>query len=279
MTGVPPPSAVPPAAAVLRRALLIWGAGHLALGDRRGWLLAAMQLLAVGTLAAVAALYIESTRWLVVLLGLIGVVAVWIAQAVDAHRRAVAAGARPGGELQVAAILPLIVALVGGFWLVGGDLGSPGATLQRYVSAWQSDRPMSAVALLAEPVAPDLLATEWQGQREQLRVLVAGAAARYGSQAGLDPRLPYNSLRFAEAVGAGGDGRAVVAVDLVRRERFETQLFGLIPTASQRTVVIQRLGEVRLRVEQAPPPWWLPAGLAPPARVWVIDEVALELGD
>lgn len=268
---------MPSAARVLRRALLVWGAGHLLLGDRRGWLLVGAQVLAVAGLAVLAALLIEGTRWLAVLIALVIFVTAWLGQAVDAHRRAIAAGGAPGGEVQIAALLPLVVVLVGGFWLVGGDLASPGATLQRYVSAWQAEKPDRAVGLLDEPVDATALGIEWRRQREQLRLLVADAALRHGSQAGLDPRLPFNSLRFEEQFRERGGGRAVVAIDLVRRERYETELFGIIPTAAQRTVLVRRLGTVVLRAEPAAVPAWLPAGLASPARVWVIDELALEL--
>ncbi len=268
---------MPRASVVLRRALLVWGAGHAALGDRRAWLLAPLQVVAVVALVVATAQLIETTRWLVVLLGLVGLIVAWLGQALDAHRRAVAAGAAPGGELQLAAALPLLVVLVGGFWLVGGDLGSPAATLQRYVSAWQNDRPDEAVGLLAEPPDAAALDVEWQAHRERLRLLVGAAATRYGSQSGLDARLPFNSLRFEDVSASPASSQAVVRVDLVRRERYETQLFGLIPTAAQRTVLVQPLGEVRLHAAQAPPAAWLPGWLVAPARVWLIDEVALDL--
>jgi hypothetical protein len=268
---------MPSAASVLRRALLIWGAGHLALGERRGWLLVMAQPVAILALALSAALLIETTRWLVVLLLLALVLVVWLLQALDAHRRAQLAGGAPGGEMQVAALLPLAVVLLGGFWLVGGDLGSPAATLQRYVSAWQSDRPENAVALLAEPPDPTALGADWQSQREQLRLLVAGAAARYGAQSGLDAGVPFNSLRFEEVPLSRAGGRTIVNVDLVRRERYETELFGLIPTAAQRTVLVQRLGNVHLAARPAPSPEWLPSWLVAPARIWLIEDVSLDL--
>ena len=269
--------ATPSASRVLRRALLVWGAGHLALGLRRGWLLVGLELISLVLLAMLAMLLIEGTRWLAVLLAVIGFIVAWIAQALDAHRRALAAGGAAGGEMQLAALLPIVVGLLGGFWLVGGYLGSPAATLQHYVSAWQAGQPSEALALLDEPVDGAALGAEWSAGRQQLEMLVDAAARRYGSQSGLDPRLPFNSLRFEEVVAERRAGRAVIAVYLVRRERFETELFGIIPTAAQRTIAVRQLGVVRLHAEPAPTPAWWPATIGNPSRVWLIDEVALDL--
>jgi hypothetical protein len=260
---------------VLRRALLVWGTGHLALGDRRGWLLLLIQPLAICGLVVLAALMIEGTRWLAVLIALVGFVLLWLGQALHAHYLAQRGGATGGGEIQVVALLPVLVVLLGGFWLVGGALGSPGATLQQYVSAWQNGNPAGAAQLFHVPADSAALTATWQAQRQYLAALVDDAARQYGSQAGLDPALPFNSLRFEELPGQRGGGRAVVAIDLVRRERFETELFGFIPTAAQRTVLVRRLGLVRLHAEAARTPWWLPAGMANPSRVWQIDEVQL----
>lgn len=262
---------------MLRRALLVWGAGHLALGQRRGWLLVLLQPLALAGLLVLAGLLIEGSRWPVVLLALVGLLLIWLGQAIDAHQRATRAGAQPGGELQLAALLPPAAALLAGFWLVGGSLGSPSATLQRYVSAWQADSPAPAAALFLEPAEAASLGAAWQAQRQLLIGLVEDAARQYGSQAGLDPQMPFNSLRFEEQVEGRLAGQAVVAIDLVRRERYQTQLLGFIPTAAQRTVPIRRLGVVRLQAVPAATPWWLPAGLANPSRVWRIDEVLLTL--
>jgi len=253
----------------------VWGSGHLALGNRRGWLLLAAQPLAIAGAALLAALLIDTSRWLAVLLALVALVALWFGQAVHAYQAARRAGAAAGGELQVVAALPLVVLIVGGFWMLAGEFGSPGATLQRYASAWQSGSPQAAAALFAEPVDATVLASDWQAQQGYLVRLVDEGARQYGPQAGLDPQMPFNSLRFEEIAADRGSGRAVVAIDLVRRERFQTQLLGFIPTAAQRTVRVRRLGLVRLHAEPAPTPWWLPAGIVNPGRVWRIDEVSL----
>ncbi|HEY7600044.1 MAG TPA: hypothetical protein VH741_08960 [Candidatus Limnocylindrales bacterium] len=262
---------------MLRRALLLWGTGHLAQGDRRGWLLLALQPLAIAGVALLASLLIDTTRWLAVLLALVALVALWLGQAVHAYVGARRAGGAAGGELQVVVVLPLVVVVVGGFWMLAGEYGSPGATLQRYVSAWQSDSPQAAASLFSEQPDPALLASDWQAQHGYLVELVDAGFREYGAQSGLDPQAPFSSLRFEELAAERQSGRAVVAIDLVRRERFQTQVLGLIPTAAQRTVLVRRLGLVRLHVEPAPSPWWLPGGIVNPGRIWRIDEVAVSV--
>ncbi|HSH22104.1 MAG TPA: hypothetical protein VK992_05800 [Candidatus Caenarcaniphilales bacterium] len=269
---------MPSAAAVLRRALIGWGLGHVALGDRRGWLLLAVHLLALGALLLVGATLIEGSRWIVLLPALLLIVAAWVAQAVHAHQRALDLGAAPGGELQIALLLPLIVAGVTLFWLVGGHHASPTATLQQYVAAWRSERPAVAAALFAEPLEEAALAAAWQRHEEYVTQRVAEAAAAFGSFSGLDPRQPFNGLRFVELVEERTANSAVFAIEITRRERIETTLFGILPTATQQTVVVERIGTVRVAAHDAPPPSWLRSGNLLPSRVWFVEDVQLPVG-
>jgi hypothetical protein len=262
----------PGAAAVLRRALLAWGAGHLALGDRRGWLLLLLQPLALAATLGLAVLLLDSSHWIAVFPVLVLLIGTWIGQAMHAHRLALARGMAPGGETHLALVLPLVIVLLSGFWLVGGGRASPAATMQHYVSAWQAGRPEAAQHLFARPADADGLAEQWNAQRQHIETLVRDAAARYGVLSGLDPARPFNSLRF-EAVAAPGADSAIVAVDVVRRRRVETNLFGLIPTATQETVLVEQLGTVRLGARPAPSPEWLPIGA--PGVVWVIEQIRL----
>ena len=270
-----PTNNLPPASAVLRRALLVWGLGHIALGDRRGWLLALAQPLAIGGLIAFAALLIDGTRWMLVLPALLLLLVCWLGQAVNAHRTAIARGATPGGELQIALFLPLVVAAVSSFWLLGGTYGAPATVLRSYVDAWVADRPDTAVALFARPVAPGDVAVRWLIDEAYLRQRVAEAAVRFGSTSGIDPELPFNSLRFSELPSTAPD-MALVNIEIVRRQRVETVLLGFIPTAAQQTVVVEQLGTVRLRALPAPGLPWLPA-VRTGARIWRIDGV--DIGD
>jgi hypothetical protein len=267
-----------PATAILRRALLVWGLGHLALGDRRGWLLLALQPLAIAVVVGLAVLLIDSTRWIVVFPCLALLVVAWLGQAIHAHQLALRHGAPGGGEMQIVWVLPVIMAIMTAFWLFGGDHGSPAATLQEYVSAWHGGRVSDATGLFAEPPTDEQLAIVWRGHEEYVRRQVQAAAARFGPMSGLDPDDPLAGLRYLEMTEERSADSALVAVDIIRRQRVETTLFGLIPTATQETVLVERAGLIRLHALPAPLPAWLPAG-QPPPRVWRIDEVRLPLGE
>jgi hypothetical protein len=258
---------------VLRRSLVFWGLGQLAIGDRRGWLLLLAQPLAIVGLFVLAAVLIEGTRWMVVFPALLLVLAAWFGQALSAYRRAVELGARPGGELQVVGFLPLALVAVTTFWLVGGSLGAPASTLARYVSAWEHGRSADAVALFAEPISQAEIDAMWAAQTAYLEQQVSAAAIQYGPLSGIDPEQPFNSLRFTEQPATAAD-LSMVAVELVRRQRVETLLLGFIPTATQETVVVEQLGTITLRALPDPPPSWL-AGLNSGARVWLIETIDL----
>ncbi|HWH24973.1 MAG TPA: hypothetical protein VNW68_08805, partial [Candidatus Limnocylindria bacterium] len=158
---------LPGAAAVLRRALLIWGLGHLALGDRRGILLVILQPLAVAAFVVAAVQLLPGTRWIVLFPALVALIFVHVGQALHAYRLAVRRGATPGGELQAVWLLPAVAMLTSVFWMIGGDEGSPEATLQRYVSAWQHERPAVAAELFSQPLQVSTIEAAWQGQHER----------------------------------------------------------------------------------------------------------------
>lgn len=221
-------------------------------------------------------LLLDSTRWIVVLPVLGALIVAWLGQAVHAHQRAVALGAAPGGELQIAWALPVILAVMTAFWLFGGDRGSPAAALQGYVSAWHAGRVDDARSLFVEPVEQSALAEAWRAQRAYVRLRVSEEAARHGPSSGLDPQDPFGGLRYVEQTDRRTPNSTLVAVDIVRRQRVETTLFGLIPTATQETVLVERAGLIRLRAVPAQWPAWLPAG-QPPPLVWRIEEVSLPL--
>ncbi len=131
--------------ATLRRAILIWGLGDLALGDRTaaiGWLLAEVIGLA---LVVVASLTLANTTWYLVpfVLGA-AFIAIWAYQAVRAFRRAErrqgAIAPTPRGSPAAAMAwltLPLLVWGTG-FWLISAEGTSPSAVLDRFVSEWPS---------------------------------------------------------------------------------------------------------------------------------------------
>jgi hypothetical protein len=248
------------AAGVLRRSLIVWGWGHIALGDRRGWLLVLLQPLAIAGLAFAAWQLIDGTRWLAVFLPLVALLVFWVGQAVHAHRRALAVGAAPGGELQLAWFLPVVLALVSAFWLIGGRHGSPASAVEAYMTAWQSDRPDLAVAFYGDN-APDaaVVVQLWREQRAWLTSQIDAARATYGPTSGLDPARPFSSLRVSQT------GSTSFIVELVRAETYQTTILGFIPTAGQRTVVIAPVLAVTV-IEEAQ------AGFLP-SSVWHVETV------
>ena len=260
---------------MLRRALLAWGLGHLALGDRRGWLLLLLQPLAIGGVATITLLLVDSTRWILVFPCLALLIVLWLGQAVHAHQVALRRGAQGGGELQIAWVLPVILTVVTAFWLFGGDHGSAASTLRDYVAAWHTGQVEAARGLFVEPPVDGQLASTWEQEQQYIRDRVTQAAALYGSASGLDPADPFAGLRYVELTHEGAADTVLVAVDIVRRQRVETSLLGLIPTATQETVLVERAGLIRLRTVPATWPAWLPAGAGPPPRVWRVEEVSL----
>jgi hypothetical protein len=247
-----------------------WGLGHVYLGDARGWLLLVLELLAAAGIFILAATLIDGTRWLVVFPPLVLFFVVWVGQALDAYRRALRAGGEPGGEMSLAAVLPVAMVVFTVFWLVGGRHGSPSATLQSYIEAWTSARPEAGARLFR--VAPDAaaLSAEWAAARDEMVERIATARALYGAESGLDAARPFSSLRFREVEQAGG--QATMVVEIVRSERVQTTLLGIVPTAAQETVVVEPALTIDLALERAATPPWLPfAGIE--SYVWKISSV------
>jgi hypothetical protein len=260
---------LPGAAGVLRRALLVWGWGHLALGDRRGWLLVLLQPLAIGGLLFAAWQLIDGTRWLAVFVPLVALLVFWVGQAVHAHGRATALGGATGGELQLALFLPFAFAVLTAFWLIGGRHGSPASTVEAYIDAWQANRADAAANLFAGPdfdVAG--LQRFWADQSSELTTRLTQGRATYGPLSGLDPAHPFNSLRVSEEP-APVAGQATFRIEIVRTESFATTMLGLIPVAAQRTVVVQPLAQIALREEPSS------AGLLP-SSTWGVAAIWTE---
>lgn len=220
------------------------------------------------------ALLIDGTRWMIVFPALMLFIAVWLGQAIDAQRRAIELGARPGGEMQVTIVLPVLVGLVSAFWLVGGDNGSAASTLRDYVAAWRGGGAQHAVGLFHQSPGADALGATWAAHDALLAERVENAARTFGSGSGIDPARPFNSLRMLEQDSSSSAERVIVDVEIVRRQRVETLLLGIIPTASQQTVVVERLGTITLiSVPDEAPDWWPDS--RPLGRVWRIESVAL----
>ncbi len=252
---------MPQPAQVLRRALFIWGWGHATLGDRRGWLFAVIQLIAIADWLIVAVQLIDGTRWLAVFVPLVLIIVFWVGQAVHAYRRAIRLGGAPGGELQVAAFLPLVLAVFTAFWLIAGRHGSAASTVEAYIEAWEANRPDIGRALLAHAgyQGPDPIDL-WPGERSSLVAQVTAGEAAYGPTSGLDPMRPFSSLRVSQT------SANTFVVEIVRSETFQTKLLGLIQTSGQRSVTVATLFTISC-VEQ-------PSGGVGGSSVWLIDNLA-----
>lgn len=128
---------------VLRLAILGWGLGDLAMGRRVAgttWLIGEAVGLAV--VAATTFLFADTTWYLVPFLAGMIFIAVWTAQAIAAYRRAERSGAAfptaPTGSSAIAVAwltIPLL-AWGTGFWLFAAQSATPGAVLDRFVTAW-----------------------------------------------------------------------------------------------------------------------------------------------
>jgi hypothetical protein len=217
-----------------------------------------LQPIAIAGLAFAAWQLIDGTRWLAVFLPLVLLLVFWVGQAVHAHQRALALGAASGGELQLAWFLPVVLALFSAFWLVGGRHGSPTSAVEEYMAAWEANRPDLAVGLFSDDRPPEsVLAALWQERRTSLTAAMEQARATYGPSSGLDPTRPFRSLRVTQT------GPTAFTVELVRSESYETAILGFIPTAGQRTVVVEPVMWITVNERSVP-------GLLP-SSVWRIQ--------
>jgi hypothetical protein len=223
---------------VLRRALVAWGWGHLAIGRAAiGRTLLVAEAVALLLVAWLTIGLADSSAYLVPFLGGIGFLVAWGAQAVHAYRAAQAAqpAQPPTPERSPATAigwlsLPLLVWGTG-FWLIGAHAATPAAALDRFVSAWTSD---------------ELESGDWPAT-----VLAAAgdAAARLGS--GPDR---FRDVRFS--IARERDGRALAVGEAIHYERRPTRLFAIFPGSELVPVADERL----LSLELAARPVALPGG-------------------
>lgn len=216
---------------VLRRALLGWGLGHLALGRSSTGL--GLLLLEVVSLAIVAWLTIglaDTSAYLVPYLGGIAFLAAWAWQAVAAYRiargSAQAVGPTPARSPALAMgwlALPLLVWGTG-FWLIGAGAATPAAVLDRFVTEWNAgtletgDWPATVVS--AARTASADLGTDADRLRDlRLRVTEHGAdtATAVAEAIHYERRDARFLWVFAGAELVPVADRAVLELDLVGR--------------------------------------------------------------
>jgi hypothetical protein len=300
-------------ARVLRRGLLAWGLGHLALGLRRGWLLICAEVAALALLGVGLVPRSQGTLADVVFCALVLFFVAWAGQAVDAYQRAVervapaaagesgvriqsagfpASAARPGADVAApdppgpAARAPLLVLLLvvpatvvfTVFWLIGGGAASPTAALQQYVADWRDGDAARAYEHVVTGDGPAALRESWAKDATFIDGRIRALAAQYGPASGLDAERPFASLGFTLEPGVAGDvtgdaggDTATAAIDIVRQATVHESFLGLFPAASQRSVPVERVGTIRLRLVELPAPF----GVGPPDRAWRVERVSL----
>lgn len=286
MPGDLPPPRVGSARGAIRRSLVAWGWGQLATGDRRGWLLLALEVVAVVGFALVAIPYARGTSSGLVFIAGAAFVGVWAAQALHAERRArrrlepFAAGAPAGAAVELLWLAPIVVAGATAFWSLTGPATSPDDLLADYVDLWRTGRAADASVLFAVPPDPVGLEAAWQRQSARLTNETIRAAAQAGAAGGIDPTDPWASVRWNEpdqtststaGQGVNVAGRFTAGATVVRRETARDSFLGLVPTTSERLVPIDDLGTIGLRTVELPGP--LPG--TPPVVAWRIDAVQL----
>jgi hypothetical protein len=211
---------------ILRRALLAWGLGHLALGRAgRGRALLAAEAVALGMVAWLTIGLADSSAYLLPYLAGMAFIVAWGWQAVDAYHAALRIQperASTPARSPAAAIgwlsLPLLV-WGAGFWLVAGTSASAAAVLDRFVTAWTSDA-------LDATWAPDV--------RRDARA--AAAALGTGEDRFRDVRF-----RLVEA----DERRATAVGEAIHFERRPSRFLGvfsgteLVPVADRRVVTLE----------------------------------------
>ena len=211
---------------VLRRAIIGWGLGHVALGrGSLGWALLAAELASALLVAWLTIGLADSNLYLVPFLAGVGFLVAWGWQAVAAYRSAQAAQAAraPTPERSPATAigwlsLPML-AWFTGFWLFGADAATPAAALDRFVGAWTSDT---------------MAADEWPRE-----VVAAADEAAEGLGAGPDR---FRDVRFT--IVSVADGRASAVADAIHYERRPSSFLvfegtELVPVVDERILSLE----------------------------------------
>jgi hypothetical protein len=251
---------------VLRRALVAWGLGDLALGRRR----AAVAWLGAEVLAALLVAWLviglaETNAYVVPFLAGCAFLAAWTAQAASAYHRARAAtGAAaptPVGSPAAAMAWLGVPLLVWGtaFWLIGGQAATPAAVLDRFETRWPD---VAEAGSLPEGIATNRLAVG-AAALDALHVLEARCQASAGETCG-NPTTLLRNLRIT--VTSQGDDTAEAVAQVVTFERRPSTFLWFI--AGTQLVPVPQ--ETVLSFELRASPAALPGGIDVGARSWRI---------
>jgi hypothetical protein len=261
----------------VRRSLVVWGWGHVATGDRRGFLLAAAEIAWLAALAWFAPPLLDGSLVSAIFVAGVAFMAAWGGIAILAYRRAIrqrmadGSDGPDGGTAELLWLAPVAIVGMTILWAIGGSMARPDATLARYVRDWQTGNAEGAVSLFVAPPAPADLDAIWERQLAALHNELVALEAE-GGGSGVEPDRPFGSMRFMEPAAGGGTGDTRrVKVEIVRRETIRDSLLGLFPTTSQVLVPVADLGWLELGRVSRPSDR---AGV-PGSPVWLIDRFDL----
>ena len=240
----------PDAGSVLRRALIGWGLGHLALGHvGAGRALLVTEVVAAALVAWLAVGLADTSAYLVPYLAGVLFLAAWGWQAVDAYRlarRPPAAADVPASRSEAVAIGWLAVPLLvwgAGFWLVAAEEATPAATLDRFMTDW---------------TAGTLDAEEWGAQ------VTAEADAAADGLGKAEDRFQDVRVRIVDE----DDRTATAVAEAVHYERQDTTFLWVFPG----TELVPVADDEVLRLELAADEAALPGGGSIGALRWSIVE-------
>jgi hypothetical protein len=255
---------------VLRRALLAWGLGDLALGKRGSGVAWLAGETAAVLVVAYLAIGLAGTTWYLVpfVLG-IGFLAAWALQAVRAYRlaqRAAAIGPTPPRSPAVAvAWLSLPLLLWGaGFWLVAAEAASPPAVVDRFETLWPQ---LGAGSRAGDRLGLSEADTDRAAAAlDRLRELCA--ARELSTDCANGPSNLLRDVRFSVVQTDADEARAVAQV--VAFERRPSTFLGFI--SGTELVPVQRETVLTIRLQLHPSP--LPGGWDIGAGRWRVVNVA-----
>lgn len=224
-------SAPPDPGRVLRRALVAWGLGHLAIGRRRmGYGLMAAEVVAVLLVAWLTIGLADTSAYLVPFIAGVAFIVAWTWQAVHAYRSANAllAASSPTPERSPAAAigwLSLPLLLWGtGFWLIGAHAATPASVLDGFVTDWSGGE----------------LGPSWSSS---VRAEASAAEAQLGGGPDRFRDLRVQVIRSA-------DGRATAAAESIHYERRASRFLGIFPGSELVPIADQRI--LTLELEAVP---------------------------
>ncbi|MCC6618484.1 MAG: hypothetical protein IT341_05515 [Chloroflexi bacterium] len=225
----------PDPAVALRRALLLWGLGHIGVGrTTTGWLLLVAEVLAIVGVAWLTIGLADTSAHMVAYLTGVAFITAWAWQAVDAYRSAVKrrsqdieATARSAAAAIGWLCLPLL-AWGAGFWLLGTHAGTPAGVIDRFVTAWGRDD------------LDDTWPAEVSGPADEAAGLLGSGPGR------------FHDVRFR--IVSVGDGRALATGESIHFERRDTRLFGIFPGSELVPVADRAVLELELRATPVPLP-------------------------